>query len=70
MKRNIGNLDKGIRIVLGLAIIVFGIYNQSWLGLIGAVPLLTALIGWCPVYSLIGLSTEKKINVEKLDLKN
>ena len=70
MKKNVGTLDKGIRVVLGLAIIAFGIYNQSWLGLIGAVPLLTAFIGWCPAYSLIGLSTEKKINVEKLNLKN
>ena len=70
MKKNVGTLDKGIRIVLGLAIIAFGIYNQSWLGLIGAVPLVTAFIGWCPAYSLIGLSTEKKINVEKFNLKN
>ena len=70
MKKNVGTLDKGIIIVLGLAIIGFGIYNQSWFGLIGAVPLLTAFIGWCPAYSLIGLSTEKKINVEKLNLKN
>ena len=55
MKKNIGTLDKGIRIVLGIAIIAFGIYTQSWWGLVGLVPLLTAFMGWCPAYNLIGV---------------
>ncbi len=70
MKKNVGSADKIIRIILGVLIIVFGIYNQSWWGLVGIVPLFTAFISWCPVYSLIGVSTERKITVEKLDLKN
>ena len=70
MKKNVGSADKGIRIILGIAIIAFGIYNQSWWGLVGIVPLFTAFIGWCPTYSLIGISTDKKISVEKLNLKN
>ena len=70
MKKNVGNVDKAIRIVLGVAIIAFGTYNQSWWGLVGIVPLITAFTGWCPAYSLIGVSTHKKVNVEKINLMN
>ena len=70
MRKNVGSADKVIRIILGVAIIAFGIYSQSWWGLVGIVPLFTALVGWCPAYSLIGVSTDKKVNVEKMSLKN
>lgn len=66
MKRNVGSADKVIRIVLGLAIIVIGFYLQSWWGAIGVVPLFTAFIGVCPAYSLIGVSTDKRVKTEKL----
>lgn len=70
MRKNVGSADKVIRIILGVAIIAFGIYSQSWWGLVGIVPLFTALVGWCPAYSLIGVSTDKKVNVEKISFKN
>ncbi len=57
MKCNVGKVDRAIRIVAGLAIIGAGVYYQNWWGAIGAVPLITALVGWCPAYSLIGAST-------------
>jgi hypothetical protein len=57
MKKNIGSIDKSLRILLGLAIIIIGIFYESWLGLVGIIPILTAFIGFCPLYSLIGLST-------------
>ena len=60
MKRNIGNADRIIRIVAGLAIIAYGIVNHTWLGAIGAVPLLTAFIGFCPAYCPLGISTVGK----------
>lgn len=66
MKKNVGAVDRIIRIVLGLVIVAFGIYNQSWWGLIGIVPLLTAFISWCPAYNLLGISTDKRIEVEEL----
>lgn len=50
MQRNVGGPDRVIRIVAGLAILAIGVWQQSWWGAIGLVPLLTALIGWCPVY--------------------
>jgi len=57
MKKNIGSIDKSLRILLGLAIIIIGIFYESWLGLVGIIPILTAFIGFCPLYSLIGVST-------------
>jgi hypothetical protein len=66
MKKNVGSADKIIRIVLGVLILGWGIFAQSWLGLIGIVPLATGLMASCPVYSLLGLSTDKKVDVKKI----
>jgi hypothetical protein len=55
MKPNIGTIDRALRILLGL--IAYGIVNHSWLGAIGAVPLLTAFIRFCPLYCPLGIST-------------
>jgi hypothetical protein len=57
MKRNVGSADRIVRIVLGLIIGAAGIYFNSWWGLIGIIPVFTALIGWCPLYLPFGLST-------------
>ncbi len=57
MKRNVGKADKAVRLVVGVAIIAAGVYSQSWWGAIGAVPILTARMGWCPPYSLLGINT-------------
>jgi hypothetical protein len=58
MSRNIGNLDRIVRIVAGIVLIalVFVGPQTPW-GWIGLVPLVTALIGWCPAYRLLGLSS-------------
>ncbi|MCX6827184.1 MAG: DUF2892 domain-containing protein, partial [candidate division Zixibacteria bacterium] len=45
MKSNIGAPDKNIRIIIGLAIIIMGIAYESWWGLIGLLPILTAITG-------------------------
>jgi len=55
--KNVGSIDRVIRIVAGIAIIGAGVYYQSWWGAIGAVPLLTGLMGWCPPYALFGWNT-------------
>lgn len=60
MKKNMGTIDRALRLILGLALIAYGIVNHSWLGAIGAVPLLTALSGFCPLYCPLGLSTRGK----------
>ena len=57
MKVNEGNLDRIIRVVLGLIIIGIGIYNQSCWGAVGLLPLLTGLMGYCALYSVLGINT-------------
>jgi hypothetical protein len=60
MKANVGGIDKIIRIVAGLAILSLLFILQGdarWWGLIGFVPLFTGLFGYCPAYSVFGMST-------------
>lgn len=56
--KNEGPLDRGLRVILGIGLIslVF-VGPQTPFGWIGAVPLLTGLVGFCPLYKLLGLST-------------
>lgn len=60
MKKNIGTVDRWLRAVAGLAILGAGVYYGSYWGLIGVVPLGTALLGFCPAYCPLGVSTCKK----------
>lgn len=63
MSKNIGNADRAVRIVLGLLLIVFALgwifphTGWNWLGWIGIIPVLTAVIRVCPAYSLLGVRT-------------
>jgi hypothetical protein len=58
LAKNVGSIDRILRIVVGLALIslVFVGPQIPW-GWIGIVPLLTAFIGFCPLYTLIGIRT-------------
>jgi hypothetical protein len=58
MKANVGGIDKILRIVAGLALIALAIagIGSPWTW-IGVVPLLTGVVGFCPFYPLLGLST-------------
>jgi hypothetical protein len=60
MKCNVGKTDKMFRIILGVIIILAGVYFQSWWGAVGVVPIVTGFIRWCPAYVLFGLSTCKE----------
>lgn len=59
MNKNVGGTDKTLRIIVGLLIILLGIISQSWWGLLGLIPLGTALVGRCPAYLPFGISTCK-----------
>ena len=59
MKINVGTADKVLRVVVGLVVIGIGFAAKSWWGAIGLVPLLTAFVGFCPLYALLGVSTCK-----------
>ena len=61
MKKNIGSVERGIRVVAGLAILSLAVIGpKSPWAFLGAVPLLTGLIGWCPPYAVLGISTCRK----------
>ncbi len=59
MTKNMGTTDRVIRVVLGVGLLAWGYSAQNWLGAIGLVPLLTAALGWCPVYLPFGIKTTK-----------
>ncbi|WP_377505409.1 DUF2892 domain-containing protein [Octadecabacter sp. R77987] len=58
MTKNEGTLDRALRVIVGLALLslVF-VGPQTLWGLIGIVPLATGLVGTCPIYSVLGIST-------------
>lgn len=59
-KTNEGTLDRAVRIILGLVLIAMAVTGPqvAW-GWIGIVPLATGLIGWCPLYTVLGIRTCK-----------
>ncbi|MEO1139130.1 MAG: DUF2892 domain-containing protein [Pseudomonadota bacterium] len=61
MKKNVGPLDRILRIAVGLALIAGFFFTRdatySWLFLVGIVPLVTGLMGSCGLYTLFGVST-------------
>ncbi len=61
MKPNVGSIDRIIRVVAGLALVAAGVVLKLWwLDALGGVLLVTAAIGWCPLYLPFGLSTKPK----------
>jgi len=59
MITNIGSIDRTLRLIAGLVIIVLGIYFKSWWGLVGIIPLTTATLKSCPLYLPFGITTCK-----------
>ncbi|WP_420235225.1 YgaP family membrane protein [Pseudomonas sp. ABY48] len=61
MKANIGTIDQGARIVVGLVLIILSLTGLigAW-GWIGLVPLATGIFRFCPLYSLLGIKTCKR----------
>ncbi len=57
MTQNMGSTDRIIRALIGIAAISAGVAYQSWWGALGAIPLVTALISWCPAYVPFGIRT-------------
>jgi hypothetical protein len=66
MTPNVGTVDRIARIALGLVLIAFALgyifpgTGWNWVGWIGVVPLLTALFGYCPLYTMLGMTTCSK----------
>lgn len=66
MKKNVGGIDKALRVIAGIVLLGYAagpLYgfdtgHNLW-GLLGLVPLGTALLNFCPLYPILGLSTCK-----------
>lgn len=61
-KTNEGTVDRALRVIVGVALLVWFFMDQGtgalhYAKLIGIVPIVTGLIGWCPLYSILGIST-------------
>ncbi len=60
MQKNVGSADKIVRILLGLGLLSLLFVLEApmkYIGLVGIVPLFTSLMGWCPLYTLLGVNT-------------
>lgn len=61
MAKNVGGIDRILRIVIGAALLIGFFMNPDaslrWLYLIGIIPLFTGLFGTCPLYSMLGVNT-------------
>jgi len=60
MKTNVGGIDKVLRIIARLALLVLLFIiegSEPWWVLVGIMPLRTGTLGWCPAYTLVGLNT-------------
>lgn len=58
MKTNIGKVERIVRIVVGIGIVSLAFVGpRSPWAYLGILPLLTGLVGWCPPYALLGIST-------------
>ena len=60
MPKNIGTIDQAIRLIGGLALMLLAIggFIGAW-GYLGAIPLATALFGYCPLYQMLGISSNR-----------
>lgn len=60
MAANVGSIDRGLRLILGLALIIFAFSytgDWRWVGLAGPVLILTVLVRFCPAYWLLRIRT-------------
>jgi hypothetical protein len=61
MKPNIGRTERIVRVVIGVGVLCLAVVGPraSW-AYVGILPLLTGLVGWCPPYALLGISTVRE----------
>jgi hypothetical protein len=62
MKLNVGSIDRGIRIALGIVLLALAFFGNLGVwgyvaGVAGAVALITGLVRWCPAWALFGVDT-------------
>ncbi|MCE1274093.1 MAG: DUF2892 domain-containing protein [Chlorobiaceae bacterium] len=59
MKKNMGEKDRIVRALIGAVMLVYSIVFMKFIGLLGLIFLGTAAVGFCPLYTVFGISTNK-----------
>jgi len=59
MKQNIGKRDKINRVVTGVALMAYAVYANQPMAYAGILPLVTGIVGFCPIYPLFKYSSIK-----------
>lgn len=69
MKTNIGIIDRSLRIIIGVLLVAWAIpvgfppMEDNWIGWVGILPIITALVGYCPLYGLLNLTTNGRTKI-------
>ena len=59
MTKNMGQKDRAVRAIFGVLLLMYGLIFQNLIGAIGLIPLVTAIIGYCPLYSVLGVTSNR-----------
>lgn len=59
MKSNIGMTDRVVRMFLGISVAMLFVFQNSIWAMIGLIPFITGIVGICPLYSVLGINTDK-----------
>ena len=61
MKPNVSGFDGVLRVIIAIALLCYGVLYDSWWGLLAIIPLATAALSWCPIYSMFGINNNGKV---------
>jgi hypothetical protein len=64
MEHNVGTVDKTIRFIIAIVFIIMGITLSPWWFIVAAIALVTALMGYCGLYSVCNINTNDKKSVK------
>lgn len=64
LKKNVGNTDSIIRVLVGALIVVLGLYFENFWGFLGFILVFSGAVSFCPIYRLIKMETTKP-NIER-----
>jgi hypothetical protein len=64
LKKNVGNTDSIIRVVIGALMVILGLYFENFWGFLGFILVFSGAVSFCPVYRLLKMETTKP-NIER-----
>lgn len=59
MEKNMGQKDRAVRAFTGVIMLVYGVVFHNLVGIVGLIPLVTAIIGYCPLYDVLGVTSNR-----------